>query len=129
LGLNIYTSKSIMKILNINHISLHVKNLEKSIEFYRRLGLKQLPRPDFDFEGAWLTLGPQQLHLIVGREKEIFNDSRGVHYALTVDSIEVAEEWLINQNIKFRPPKTRAGGVIQIFLKDPDGYLLELTEG
>jgi len=118
-----------MKILNIHHISLHVQDLEKSIKFYNKLGLSILPRPDFDFEGAWLSLGSQQLHLITGREKEVINDSRGVHYAWTVDSIKAAEQWLIDQNIAFRPPKTRAGGVIQIFLKDPDGYLIELTEG
>ena len=58
-----------MKILELNHIALHVADLERSVAFYREvLRLVPIPRPAFDFPGAWFQLGAvQELHLIGGR--------------------------------------------------------------
>ena len=43
-----------MKTQDLNHIALHVEDLEASMEFYgEKLGFEPIPRPDFDFPGAW----------------------------------------------------------------------------
>ena len=61
-----------MKILQLNHVALHVSDLAASCRFYEQvLGVTQIDRPAFDFAGAWYELSPatpqaprQELHLI-----------------------------------------------------------------
>ena len=60
----------------LNHVALHVADVEKSSEFYADvLKLEPMERPAFEFPGAWFRLGDfQELHLIGGRDA-------AVHYA------------------------------------------------
>ncbi|GAB4118564.1 MAG: hypothetical protein OHK0057_28400 [Thermoflexibacter sp.] len=119
-----------MKFLALNHIALHVADLEKSIFFYQHiLELPTLPRPAFDFAGAWFRLGKdQELHLIAGRKAEVNAHSRGNHFALSVSSIQKAEEFLLAKEVHYQAPKQRPDGIWQIFLQDPDGYYIEICE-
>lgn len=118
-----------MNINELNHIAIEVRNVGESVDFYKNvLGLKQLPRPAFNFEGAWFRIGDkQELHIIGGRKEPVSSGSRGSHFALTVDSIAEAEQILRKKGIDYFPPKPRPDGVIQLFLKDPDGYFIELA--
>ena len=46
-----------MKIRRLDHVAIHVKDVEASSKFYREvLRLEPLPRPMFDFPGAWFRL-------------------------------------------------------------------------
>jgi catechol 2,3-dioxygenase-like lactoylglutathione lyase family enzyme len=119
-----------LRIVEINHIALHVANVPQSIEFYEtKLGLSRLPRPNFDFDGAWFKLGKnQELHLIEGRTKAVIQGSRATHFALQVVSFQETLQYLQHNQITHQPPKQRPDGVWQVFLKDPDGYTIELTE-
>ena len=119
-----------IEIQALHHISIHVADVKKSINFYKNaLCLSMLPRPTFDFDGAWFALGSaQQLHLIAGREDTVHSASRGNHFALQVKSIRHAALHFKTLNIEYRSPKQRPDGVWQLFLKDPDGYFIELTE-
>lgn len=121
-----------LEIKEINHVSLWVSNVSQSVNFYKNmLGLEQLQnRPAFDFDGAWFALGErQQLHILEGRTGETnHSHSRRNHFALEVESLAAAEAFLKNQNISYIGPKPRPDGVMQIFIQDPDGYWLELTE-
>ena len=58
-----------MKTTQLNHVALHVADVDKSCAFYRDvLQLEPMPRPNFDFPGAWFRLGAdQELHLIGDR--------------------------------------------------------------
>ena len=119
-----------MKVNELNHVAIQVENVEKSIFFYENiLKLERLPRPAFDFEGAWFALGGyQQLHIIEGRTNEVINARRGAHFALSVDSIDEFRAELDKHEVQYFPPKPRPDGVIQLFLIDPDGYYIELAE-
>ena len=119
-----------MEILELNHVAIHVQDLSASISFYKdKLGLNELSRPDFNFQGAWFRLGAaQELHLIEGRKNPVNSLQRGAHFALQVRSIHEAEEWLTNTGVAFNPKKQRPDGAWQIFLQDPDGYFIELCE-
>ena len=119
-----------MKILDLNHVAIHVHDLSASISFYKdKLGLEELDRPDFDFGGAWFRLGTnQELHLIAGRKDPVNSLQRGAHFALQVDTIQHAEDQLKSAQVAFKPKKQRPDGAWQIFLKDPDGYYIELCE-
>lgn len=119
-----------LTILELNHVALHVQDVDQSCRFYGDiLGLPALPRPAFDFPGAWFAFGPtQQLHLIGNRTDAVHSHPRGNHFALKVASIAKTEAHLRARELNFIGPKQRPDGMWQIFLTDPDGHVLELTE-
>lgn len=117
-----------MKIAELNHAAIHVAEVEKSVDFYQRvLLLEALPRPAFDFPGAWFRVGTQQeLHLLGDRELPVHSHNRGTHFALLVDDIDAWEVHLRTEGAHFAPKKSRPDGAYQIFLQDPDGHIVEL---
>ena len=117
-----------MKIHELNHVAVHVADVARSCAFYRDvLRLEMLPRPAFDFPGAWFRLGTgQELHLI-GRHLDTVPPVNGNnHFALRVDDLAAWEAHLKKAGAEFRPRKLRPDGAAQIFLRDPDGYFIEL---
>jgi lactoylglutathione lyase len=120
-----------MQVLELNHVAVHVKDLEASRNFYRNiLRLEPLPRPAFNFPGAWFRLGGQQeLHLIGERIEPVLSHSRGNHFALRVDDLDEWETHLRQAKADFVPPKRRPDGARQLFMRDPDGHVIELFTG
>ncbi len=118
-----------MYFLQLNHIALHVVDVAKSVKFYTEiLELVPLPRPAFNFEGAWFRIGEdQELHLIAGRSEKVNAHSRGNHFALAVSNMQEVEESLKAKNVEYQLPKQRPDGVWQLFLEDPDGYIIEIA--
>ena len=117
-----------MKLLQLNHIALHVADLERSVAFYRDvLMLQPIPRPAFSFPGAWFRLGiDQELHLIAGRDVETQSHNRGNHWALMVDDMDAWEADFQRRGIPYLPRRVRPDGALQIYLVDPDGHYIEL---
>ena len=117
-----------MKTTQLNHVALHVQDVERSCRFYADvLQLKPLPRPAFSFPGAWFQLGAdQELHLIGDRERPVVSGSRGNHYALMVDDIDAWEGHLRERGVEYAPRRTRPDGAYQVFFQDPDGHTIEL---
>lgn len=126
----------------IHHIALTVTDIETSIRFYREvLTLKEIPRPPFDFPGAWFQLGDSQhVHLIVHDRATFRNkplDSRDVHFAIRVPSYSAAVESLRSKGyredagrddpccmIVSRHP---VAGFPQIYICDPDRHVIEIN--
>ncbi len=119
-----------MKILCLDHVAIHVVDLEASCRFYSEvLQAEKLPRPAFSFPGAWFRLGPhQELHLIGGRSQPVFSHNRGTHFALETDDLAGWEQHFKKINFTHQPRKLRPDGAGQIFLADPDGHVIELCE-
>lgn len=117
-----------MKILELNHVAIVVANVERSCAFYSQvLQLLPLPRPAFDFPGAWFRLGAnQELHLIGERGEPVTAGPRGNHFALQVLDLADWEQHLRKAGADFRPKKQRPDGAWQIFVRDPDGHYVEL---
>lgn len=117
-----------MRIHELNHVALHISDVARSCEFYERvLCLEKLPRPAFDFPGAWYRLGVhQELHLIGRTNEPVEPRNRNNHFALRIDSVAVWEHHLRSVGAEYRPPKPRPDGAIQIFLSDPDRHTIEL---
>jgi catechol 2,3-dioxygenase-like lactoylglutathione lyase family enzyme len=120
-----------MKTLELNHVALHVADVAASCRFYETiLRLEPLPRPNFTFPGAWFRLGvAQELHLIGDRAAEVHSSNRGNHFALRVDDLSAWQKHLEQTGADFAPPKNRPDGARQIFLRDPDGHVIELFVG
>ncbi len=124
-----------------HHFQVTVTDLERSRAFYGAfLGLRELPRPPFDFPGAWFLLANgQELHIVcvpnplwrAPRVMEIYEN----HIALRVPSFRTAVERLHAAGfhedlpddhqqkivIKKHPPT----GYPQVYFFDPDRHLLE----
>ena len=119
-------------IKSFNHFAIEVKDLDRSIQFYREiLKFEMLLRPAFDFAGAWFDIGlGQQMHLIENKTLQItFAGSRALHFAFAVDNLEVMKIYLLEKGVEItKDIKQRPDGVLQMFVKDPDGYYLEFTE-
>ena len=117
-----------MKIQELNHVAIHVSDVEKSCQFYRDiLRLTPIPRPAFTFPGAWFRLGAsQELHIIGERIGPVVSHNRGNHFALRVDDLDGWERHVDAAGADHLPRKRRPDGAWQLFLRDPDGHVIEL---
>ncbi len=70
------------------------------------------------------------MHLIV--QDDIIIDqsgSRQLHFAFAVSEILLARDTIIRQGIHIvKDIKHRPDGILQMFIQDPDGYYIEITE-
>ncbi|MDQ3394661.1 MAG: VOC family protein [Bacteroidota bacterium] len=121
--------------ISLNHLALHVHDLEKSKKFYETVvGLKSIPEPFKDGFHEWFSMGGKgQLHLIGGAEKPLSRNKNN-HLCFTVKSIDAFITNLESQNIewtnwagKAKTRTLRVDGVTQIYFVDPDGYWIELN--
>ena len=121
----------------IDHVTLVVKDLERSRRFYVDvLGLEEVPRPGFRFPGLWFQAGPSQIHLIgehdesgpAGiRPSDAPSVSRTNHFAFEVADANFAAAFLKERGIPLAAgPKQRPDGPTQLYILDPDGFLVEL---
>ena len=112
----------------LNHVAIHVEDVERSCTFYERvLELKPIPRPVFDFSGAWYRLGAvQELHLIGERDQPVHAGTRGNHFALMIDDMDAWEAHLQKLGVEYYERRTRPDGAFQIYVTDPDGHCIEL---
>ncbi len=117
-----------MKVRQLNHVALHVADVPRSVEFYRdTMKFPVIPRPAFDFPGAWFRLGGEhELHLIGERGHPVHSHHRGGHFALEVEDLDAWEAQLDSRGATRLPRKIRPDGVMQTFVQDPDGHWIEL---
>jgi len=125
----IHLSLHRMNIQELNHVALHVKDVETSCKFYRDiLQFEPIPRPAFTFPGAWFRLGVrQELHLIGDRAQPVHSHHRGTHFALKTDDLDAWENHFKKIGFTYMPRKQRPDGAWQVFLNDPDGHVIELS--
>ncbi len=114
-----------MQPLGVHHVSINVTDAAEAIAFYTDvLGLTlRDDRPDFGFGGAWLDLGPQQVHLL----EVPVPDDRGQHFAIRVADLDIAVDELRERGVTVGDPSPVGTGR-QAFLHDPSGNMIELHE-
>lgn len=113
-----------------HHAGVLVTDVERAAAFYEQvLGLENLPRPDFGFPGRWYDLkNGHQLHLM--GLSDLPEHSTNLprfdrHIALAVPDLEQVAAQLTELGVSFSLGTGR-GGAAQIFLRDPDGNMIEL---
>lgn len=123
------------KKLQLDHDAVYVTNLKQSSKFYIGiLGLDSIPEPFRDGRHLWLSLGSGiSLHIIQGAEKpkEYFQNN---HICLRTDNVMAFTKMLETNKITWYDVKgvpnkitTRPDGVSQVWVKDPDGYWIEVN--
>jgi len=118
-----------------NHVALAVKDLEKSADFYMNvLRLSEITNRTENPERRWLSLGEdKELHLILDTKRKLHTNI-GVHMALTTPDFDAFFKIVKESNVQYydwtgAPGKmsTRADGIRQIYIQDPDGYWIEIN--
>lgn len=120
-----------MQITQFLHTAILVSNIEQAERFYSEvLGLSKVER-SLKYAGAWYQIGECQLHLIVAPDyvpNKIQNAEkwgRNPHVALSVVDLEATKEQLLAQKC---PIQMSASGRAALFLQDPDGNIIELSQ-
>jgi catechol 2,3-dioxygenase-like lactoylglutathione lyase family enzyme len=123
-----------LHISSINHIAVCVTELQRSKRFYGGvLGLKEIPRPAFPFDGAWYELADgRQFHLIVHDRPLTLRgttaiDLRDGHLALRIDDFEGAVRHLTAAGIECVVRPDNVTPWKQVYFTDPDGNVIELN--
>jgi glyoxylase I family protein len=112
-----------MTPITLHHASIRVADLTRSIAFYEGLlGLRPIARPDFGLPGRWYGVGGGQLHLIEGAAAGGALDPTGPHFAIAVADLDAARGELAAAGVETLDP-----GGSQLWLRDPDGNVIELT--
>jgi lactoylglutathione lyase len=122
--------------VTIDHVAIYVADLRKEQSFYRDIiQLDTLADPFHDNKHAWFTIGNGvAMHLIQGAEqpKEYFKNH---HFCFSVVSLTDFTNRLLNEKMAFEDVSgkqnsitTRIDGVHQIWLKDPEGYWIEVND-
>ena len=118
-------------ISGFNHLALSVTDIEASTVFYRDiLGLEPIEVPDgLKAIRSWFKFGGgQDLHLLAGRTVPVADNSRtSSHYSLTIPDADEVEVFLVKKGMDYHRQQ-RFDGAWQIYISDPDGYVIELNE-
>lgn len=112
------------RVLSLHHASVRVGDLARSRKFYEELlGLDTAPRPELGFPGAWYALGEGQLHLI--QQTKIFDDIDPTDPHVALEVADLAE---VRRTLDARGIPYRDFGGAQLWIRDPDGNVVELCE-
>jgi lactoylglutathione lyase len=122
--------------MELIHTCYRVTDPQRSIAFYEALGLekrRELPIRDEAINYFLGVPGKDQPELELTYNFGVDSYELGTgygHVALTVDDLDATLEQLAGQGIEpERPPyQVREGGSRLCFVRDPDGYRIELIE-
>ena len=118
------------------HTCYRVLDLDRSISFYKRLGMDELRRVPIRDEATNVFMGlpddgPRlELTYNHGRSEPYEIGTGYGHIAISVDDLDATLERLAGDGIEpEKPPyRVREGGSRLCFVRDPDGYRVELIE-
>lgn len=126
-----------MVTTELNHVSVAVDDLEESVAFYTDvLGMTPVPTPNFgpDTNVVWLesTADGGQLHVF---DHKADRSPRTHHFGVTVDDFEdvyrtATERGAVTSIRDAGDPGQLyelPDGVVQLYLEDPTGHLVEVN--
>lgn len=122
------------KPAQIDHVAIQAADIDLSAAFYRdAFGLRLIQQPLKN--RRWLDLGNGiALHILDARTAPR-PSNRSEHIALRVDDLATVTGWLDRHAMAWtnlagtaRTMQTRFDGVRQIYVQDPDGYWLEVSD-
>jgi lactoylglutathione lyase len=120
----------------LNHIALHVVDLQTSTRFYQDLiGLDTIPEPFHDGKHTWFRIGEStQLHLIQGAQTPVIPD-KNTHLCFSVSSMNAFIDRLNKANVPYEnwvgeksKITLRVDGVQQVYFLDPDRHWVEVND-
>ena len=130
-------------MFNINHVAISVTDIKRSIEFYKKFGFQEFKSwkaEDDSIKINMLKLNNTVLEIFCYKEYTDLPETAKTtatdlpilgtkHFALGVDDIEKAKEFVIKNDICENIDIKRGRlGKQYFFINDPDGILVEIIE-
>jgi lactoylglutathione lyase len=117
------------------HTCYRIGDIDRSVEFYEALGFEELRRMDIRDEAVNVFMGlpgdGARLELTYNHGVDSYEIGTGYnHIAVSADDLDSTLEELAKKGIEpEKPPyQVREGGSRICFVRDPDGYRIELIE-
>jgi lactoylglutathione lyase len=117
------------------HTCYRIGDIDRSVAFYEALGFEELSRKPIRDEAINVFMGlpgdGPRLELTYNFGVDEYTHGSGYnHIAITVADMEGALAGLAEQGIEpEKPPyRIREGGSLLCFVRDPDGYRIEMIE-
>jgi catechol 2,3-dioxygenase-like lactoylglutathione lyase family enzyme len=108
----------------VGHVVLATRDLNRSFEFYRSLGLRRLREPrtgdvliELEMRGG--------THLVLVLDPNAKTDGRGAPFDLMTDDLEALHATLTECGID--PSPITRGGHDSFTFRDPDGYMVTVN--
>ena len=119
-------------IKGLAHIGVFVKDIDKSIDFYKRLGFTLDGEEQIGIRLAFLSAGTCLIELVEQKNEPTRTAGSVDHIAMIVDDISAAIEHANANGIKLDASAVESmsilGGIKNIFFEGPDGERLEFFE-
>lgn len=126
-----------MALEALEHCTIQCADLAATRDFYRDvLGLREGFRPAFGFAGHWLYLGEVPVVHLVGADGAL-KENRGRptgdhtgafdHVAFRGKDASATIARLKAKGIAFRESQVRDIGLHQVFVRDPNGVMVEMN--
>jgi catechol 2,3-dioxygenase-like lactoylglutathione lyase family enzyme len=121
-----------MPLETLQHVNIRCADAAASRDFYVGvIGLTEGYRPPFNFPGHWLYLGDVAvIHLV---QKPVGEPRRGPgsgeidHVAFGGTDLDGMRARLQQSGLAFEEKVVPRDGIIQLFVRDPEGVRLELN--
>jgi lactoylglutathione lyase len=124
--------------MSLIHTCYRILEIDRSVAFYEALGFQEMRRAPIGDSAINVFMGlpddgdePRlELTFNIGRTEAYEIGTGYGHIAITTDDLDATLAALAGQGIEpEKPPYTvRAGGNRLCFVRDPDGYRIELIE-
>ena len=121
-----------MSVGTLDHFNIRTSKLGDTVQFYEDiLGLKSGDRPNFSFPGAWMySEGKAVVHLVdISQTSEQQKPDSGVvhHVAFASRDFSGMKQRLHSKGMAFDTRQVPGGELWQIFVRDPNGVMIELN--
>jgi catechol 2,3-dioxygenase-like lactoylglutathione lyase family enzyme len=116
----------------LDHFNIRTRKLDATVRFYQDiLGLESGDRPNFSFPGAWMySEGRPVVHLVdISPTDEQQKPDSGVvhHVAFASRDFNGMKARLQSKGMAFETRQVPGGELWQIFVRDPNGVMIELN--
>src|SRR3979409_868234 len=116
----------------LDHLNIRTRKLADTVRFYEDiLGLEKGARPNFAVPGAWMySDGRAVVHLVdISATSETQKPDSGVvhHVAFASRDFAGMKQRLSAKGVSFEAKEVPGGELWQIFIRDPNGVMLELN--
>jgi catechol 2,3-dioxygenase-like lactoylglutathione lyase family enzyme len=126
-----------MALEALEHYTIHCRDLAGTRDFYCDvLGLREGFRPDFRFAGHWLYCGEVPVVHLVGHDGAL-KENRGRELGPTTGAFDhiafrgldaaATIARLKARGVAFRESQVRDIGLHQVFVRDPEGIMVEMN--
>jgi catechol 2,3-dioxygenase-like lactoylglutathione lyase family enzyme len=120
----------------ITHIAVYVKELKRSSDFYKNVfSFPEIDEPFKDGLHTWLDIGNNNSMHLIQAPWEPVTINKINHICFSVPSMDVFVKNLERLNIEFEDwpgnknkINIRPDGIKQIYVRDPDGYWIEIND-